>query len=98
MDELREKIAKLLAGAENDPTIWKDTGQLQKNWYLSEADQIHKLYKEAGYVKLAEDQSLLDSPWAKEADAGDMYAQSRTSGYYCAQDDMFGQGWRKVEL
>jgi len=90
MDELREKIAIMIGRK-----TWQGERALSSDELAS---QIFTLIKEAGYVKLAEDQSLLDSPWAKEADAGDMYAQSRTSGYYCAQDDMFGQGWRKVEL
>jgi len=49
-----------------------------------------------GLAILADDQTLPENPFAKIADTGDMHAQSRCSGYYCAQIDMGTAGFKKV--
>jgi len=92
MDELREEIAKSLAGwdgwnwemmAETEELAGSD--EIGKDSYYKMADRIHALYKEAGYVKLAEDQSLPDV-WVRDIPSGKL-----------VQEDMWNKGWRKVE-
>ena len=50
----------------------------------------------------ADNQDKPQNPYAEAADRGDMYAQSRCSGYYCAQDDMLtpkdGDVWVKCKV
>lgn len=62
---------------------------------LGKADQILTKFK--NYVELAPDQSLPDSPFVEGAGGVDTHAQSRTSGYYCCQQDMLKDGWKKVK-
>lgn len=64
--------------------------------------QLDKLLKHPKIRVEADDQRLPENPFAKAADEGDMYAQSRCSGYYCSQDDMLkpdseGRRWVRVE-
>jgi len=53
--ELREKIARAMA--EGRMIKWEHRGEATKNWFLDKADQILDLIKQAGYVKLSNDQS-----------------------------------------
>jgi len=46
----------------------------------------------------ADNQDKPQNPYAEAADRGDMHAQSRCSGYYCAQDDMLKEGWVKCKV
>ena len=50
----------------------------------------------------ADNQDKPQNPYAEAADRGDMHAQSRCSGYYCAQDDMLtpkdGDVWVKCKV
>jgi len=68
MDELREKIAKSLAGwdgwnwemmAETEELAGSD--EIGKDSYYKMADRIHALYKEAGYLSHEEIQSMLNT-------------------------------------
>ena len=72
--ELRDKIVKLL----------QETAELSYRSFLP--DQILALIKEAGYVKLAEIQTL---PF--------LNVRVSDATYRIAQDDMLSAGWRKVE-
>ncbi len=66
---------------------------LKVNYYhrspLEQADQILALIKEAGYVQLAEVQTLPTNDW------GDT---ELNRGWHIAQKEMFKAGWRKVEV
>lgn len=76
--------------------ILTETGR--HSWIAGEnAKEILKSLKELNYYQIEPDAELPDSPWAKQADNGDMHAQSRTSGYYCCQQDMLKANFRKVK-
>ena len=60
-------------------------------------DQVLAITYPSGHPMIAildDDQTRPDSPFAKEADMGQTEAQARTSGYYCAQQDM--ANWHKT--
>jgi len=59
-------------------------------------DALDEILSIEGLAILADDQTLPENPFAKIADTGDMHAQSRCSGYYCAQIDMGTAGFKKV--
>lgn len=109
MDKLREKIAKIiwLDGADwgnsYDPGCETASPPIEFN----QVDQILTLIKEAGYVKLADDQSLPENPKANTKLGNIDYHYIRGKLYYRAfdnihtvykqaQQDMLKQGWRKV--
>ncbi len=93
--ELREKIASLRHDCFHTCPYWQKTC-FQHDWIVHNEglcqwiqDQIITLVKQAGCVKLAEDQSLPHSNPDRGADYG---------GYWDSQRDMLKQNWRKVEL
>jgi len=94
MDELREKIAQYLY-EHSYPRMYHTFDDLKNNYpggveaIMSHADQIHTLYKEAGYVRLSQDQSLPNKP---------PYLTLAQGGYKQALVDICEAGWRKVEL
>ena len=59
--------------------------------------QLDKVLKDKRVRLEADNQDKPQNPYAEAADRGDMHAQSRCSGYYCAQDDMLKDGWVKVK-
>lgn len=92
MDErkLREKIAQLLQNNSSNiiDNIITGAGMPTKSW-MEVAKQTIALIKEAGYVKLAEDQNLPEN-----------YFPPGTIGFAMrekAEQDMLKAGWRKVE-
>ena len=84
-----EEIAEFLA---------KDTGLDYRDAnFLEDADQILALIKQAGYVKLSDDQSLPvpdNKPVFLSKDMKEVY----DTAYSIAQDDMLKAGFRRVEL
>jgi len=72
MNELREGLKRIL------------TDSMQT--YEDKVKEIKGLFKEAGYVKLAEAQSLPDV-WVRDIPSGKL-----------VQEDMWNKSWRKVEL
>ena len=93
MNELRDKITEI---------VGKEIG-----WWLSPlvkeeadrpfvADQILALIEEAGYVKLADDQSLPEQLTWCSLDG--VAIRGATSVYTIAQWDMLRDGWQKVEI
>jgi len=95
--ELREKIAKYLfdicRNCNTSGTEFYSQNPSQELVDTVEADcyrevsHILTLIKEAGYVKLADDQSLPEKPFYPD------------KSIYCeTQQDMLKAGWRKVEL
>ena len=88
-EELREKMAEIIRKGEG---IWnyghttKEILALVKEWY-----------KEAGYVRLAKDQSLPRSRYGEyqESAAGKIFIPTETK---VDPDDMLKVGWRKVEI
>jgi len=87
MDELREKIA----GRFKSFTLAISEGSLEgtKLECEREAKEIVALVKEAGYVRLSQDQSLPNKP---------PYLTLAQGGYKQALVDICEAGWRKVEL
>ena len=100
-ERIREEIAKWLRkyikdyGVMND---WEQTLTVNPNHFEQRAEQILSI---KGIRIEADNQDKPQNPYAEAADRGDMHAQSRCSGYYCAQDDMLtpkdGDVWRKVK-
>ena len=90
--ELREKIAKLLYTYENQYDNLHNEDSFMRGLYLGKADRILALIKEAGYVKLAENQEL--PPIAQLATFNSAVKA------FCAgtQQNMLKAGFRKVEL
>lgn len=93
-EELRERIAHWLQKHTDyaGNLEWYEFDEDAQEGFRCRADQIHALYKEAGYVQLAEDQSL---PQVTE--------QARTdhkwvAAFTCGITEMLKAGWRKVEL
>jgi len=95
MDELREKIAALdckscysRSGIKYKPcSLGYILGKCPG--YYNFTDQILALVKEAGYVRLSQDQSLPNKP---------PYLTLAQGGYKQALVDICEAGWRKVEL
>ena len=77
--------------------IYKSYGNLRKATKL--ATEILSI---KGIRLEADNQDKPQNPYAEAADRGDMHAQSRCSGYYCAQDDMLtpkdGKVWVKCKV
>ena len=88
-----------------------------KCWFITDYltfDSVHQAIRDACYqaagrilsikgIRLeADNQDKPQNPYAEAADRGDMHAQSRCSGYYCAQDDMLipkdGDVWVKCKV
>lgn len=85
----KEKIACCLCGAlECDFCPIEEAEECSK--YLPTASKLLTFIKEAGYVKLDADQSLPRNP--------NLGIPAYYQEYKEAQQDMFKQGWRKVEL
>jgi len=101
-ERIREEIAKWLRkyikdyGVMND---WEQTLTVNPNHFEQRAEQILSI---KGIRIEADNQDKPQNPYAEAADRGDMHAQSRCSGYYCAQDDMLtpkdGKVWVRVEV
>jgi len=94
LERVKKEIAKRL----------KQQGFFQRLNYarISDDEIAEYILSIDGILIKSDDQRLLDSPFAKAADKGDMHAQSKTSGYYCSQNDMLkpdseGSVWVKVE-
>lgn len=88
---LREKIGKLIylpqCGVPDEiDQEWAEAGENWQQNCMQIADLIFVVIKEAGYVKLAEDQSLPRNPHIKKI------------VYEACQLDMLKAGFRKVEL
>lgn len=85
--ELREQIAEVIARRH------EVSSQTEiRDLYFSRADQILSIIKEAGYVKLADNQSLpLEN---SKCLLWDLYQQ----GWLEAQRCMRIAGWRKIEI
>jgi len=98
--ELREKIKKtiesMFAGIEDDPELQEDCGK--------KANQILVLIKQAGYVKLADDQSLPPNPYPRMTQCADEDGAIQTftnpdwMKFHMAEDAMLKAGFRRVEL
>ena len=96
-DELREKIAKMLCQQFGEDTwdtlpLKRPSGRasylgLYKEQFYPMADRILTLFREAGWVQLAEDQTLPLS------DRRGLAHQ----GYTQAQQDMLKAGFRRVK-
>jgi len=87
--EMREKIAEFLA---------KDTGLDYRDAnFLGDADQILALIKEAGYVKLADDQGLPE-PEIEKSKLSRFGKNWYTTGYMECRGEMLKSGFRRVEL
>jgi len=104
MDKLREEIAEYLYDCDNgifpDRTVlieWRLASEGNKAEYYRRANQIMALIKQAGYVKLAEDQSLPQVPeapiyFSQEGAVG------WSNGYQIAQEGMLKVGFRRIKL
>jgi len=98
MDELREGLKRILT--DNMQTyedkvkqikgLFKEAGYLSHEEIQSMLNTLSggfaEIAKIAGYVKLAEDQSLPDV-WVRDIPSGKL-----------VQEDMWNKSWRKVEL
>ena len=108
-ERIREEVALRLHTRErtvlriacgNSPlnVSWGDLSEAWKEQFRAGATQILSI---KGIRIEADNQDKPQNPYAEAADRGDMHAQSRCSGYYCAQDDMLtpkdGDVWRKVK-
>ena len=84
--ELRDRIGNILC---------RDRGGTIEA-YLSklriDANDIFAYFKEAGYVRLANDQSSPEDPYNYEQECRE------STAYGKAQQAMWEAGWRKVEL
>jgi len=111
MDKVRDEIAEYLYNCDNgifpDRTViieWRLASEGDKAEYYRRADQILAFIKKAGYVRLADDQSLPENPYAKgnvRSVGGTMvigYDPISGGVYQEAQDDMLKAGFRRVEL
>lgn len=87
--EAIELIAMELCKRDNN--IWSG---LSDTYYHSRAKIAFDVIKQAGYVRLAEDQSL-PNKWTY---AGNVHGDDYNSGYSTAQQDMLKANFRKVEL
>lgn len=87
-EKLREEIAELIS-RHGDGRIKMVEGFKVKDYTMpiEVTDQILALIKEAGYVKLAEDQSLPEK---------EFISSNENYRYAEAQKDMLKAGWRKV--
>ena len=93
MDELREEVA-----ASYRQLFWEARAfppntavDIEAKFYQL-TNQILTLIKEAGYVKLADNQELPENPYSFE-DEGREY-----EGYTWAEQRMLEAGFRKIEL
>ena len=98
MNELREKIARCLAfqalqddelGTEDVVWKWVIKHGCENEWY-DKANQILTRIKEAGYVKLADNQEI-DIP-----DTVFFSAEAKACGF--TKRSFLEAGWRKVEI
>jgi len=94
--ELREKIARAMA--EGRMVKWENRGEATKNWFLNKADQILALIKEAGYVKLADDQNLPSYELPDKPLAQSEWWSGYATGHIEGKEAMLKAGFRKVEL
>ena len=78
---------------------WSALTEAQREKFRKDAEQILSI---KGIRLEADNQDKPQNPYAEAADRGDMQAQSRCSGYYCAQDDMLtpkdGEVWVKCKV
>ena len=93
MDELREEVA-----ASYRQLFWEARAfppntavDIEAKFYQL-TDQILTLIKEAGYVKLADNQELPENPYCYEDEC------SKHTGYSWAEQRMLEAGFRKIEL
>jgi len=92
-DELRRKIAEVLAKWYGDHNI-----------DIRIIDRILALIKEAGYVKLAKDQSLPENPYPRMTQCADEDGAIQTftnpdwMKFHMAEDAMLQSGFRRIEL
>jgi len=105
--ELKEKIARQIwMDDSGSDTGWPTSPKIRKEgvcWRI--ADQILALIKEAGYVKLADNQDLPSNLFIKfKANSKlTMVAQKELGdtaimAYKQSQQDMLQAGWKKVKL
>jgi len=104
MSELREKIdaifrAYVFMTSNSELSEFLDKDAMQE----SGVDQILAAIKEAGYVKLADDQSLPSPNYYKTVNPNQLARekelwQCRVAGYSDAIQDMLKAGFRRVEL
>lgn len=100
-DELVEKVARQIWMDDSGSDAgWPAGSGLRKDgvcWHI--ATQIHAIYKEAGYARLAEDQSLPDLPPLGTRHDDPRYLDSWLRDMAeKTQRDMLKAGWRKVIL
>jgi len=92
-EEIENTINKYACGAGSD-----DEDSINQ-WYEDYETEILSI---KGIRIEADNQDKPQNPYAEAADRGDMHAQSRCSGYYCAQDDMLtpkdGYVWVKCKV
>ena len=94
--ELREQIAIFLyenffPDRDENETVksWEDACKYNKHRSYDHADQIIKIYKDAGWVELDDDQTL---PLMESA-----CDPMAIVGFNCATDFMFKQNWKKIK-
>jgi len=91
MNELRDKIAREACECYRGVGIWESstTNEVVKDFWKFIASQILALIKEAGYVKLADNQTT---------PANNYFSPKNQEVHRRAIDDMIKDGWRKVEI
>ena len=78
--------------AGNILALFKEAGYKSTEEVADILQRLVEALKEAGYVQLAEDQSLPTNPVLRNT------SYEWRTGYYRAQQDMLETGWRKVKL
>jgi len=106
--ELREKIVNKVGDILHDHAYYR-RGEYEQTVELIQksqviADKILALIKEAGYVKLADNQSLPDNPYPRMSQCADEDGAIQTftnpdwMKFHMAEDAMLKAGFRRVEL
>ncbi len=95
--ELREKIAHTVFMVVANPPLRTSILVHGIKEAYPTADQILSLIKEAGYIRLADDQSL-PALVVKDAEGSPDGLDEFARGQDYAQQDMLALVWRKVEL
>lgn len=91
---MREEIARWYFGNSS----WDGVDPRLTAWCYKRADELMALIKEAGYVKLAEDQSLRSLRGTVKAEYLIAYREgSYLEGWEHAQQEMLKAGLRKVK-